>query len=177
MRHVAVTPTRQRFDGLTRIALRQPVHTSIWRSDAADCYFDRMDRLYTKDGRPLRVDGEKVFDESGLQVGRIRGEKIFGPDGSYAATIVGDRAVLPSLTPMRPHAPKPTRGKWRSGASVTSDIRRHLDAAEWSSRRNNGRSPLRDCWHTIQCDRKSTSIHCAICASTVSAILNTSNGL
>jgi hypothetical protein len=55
-----------------------------------------MDALYTKNGKPLQVSGEDIFDCNGIQVGRRRGDRIYGPDGRYAGTIVGDRVVYRS---------------------------------------------------------------------------------
>src|ERR1017187_4030196 len=52
--------------------------------------------LYTKNGRPLQVSGEKVYSQSGTAVGRIRGDKVFGTDGRYVGSIVGDRLVYRS---------------------------------------------------------------------------------
>jgi hypothetical protein len=52
--------------------------------------------LYTRNGRPLQVSGDKVYSRSGRLVGRIRGKKVFGPDGRYVGTIVGDRLVYRS---------------------------------------------------------------------------------
>ncbi|GAA0393872.1 hypothetical protein Acor_81960 [Acrocarpospora corrugata] len=52
--------------------------------------------LYTKDGRPLRVSGTKLFSQSGTYVGQIKGRKVYDPNGAYAGTIVGDRVVYRS---------------------------------------------------------------------------------
>lgn len=52
--------------------------------------------LYTKNGRPLQVSGDKVYSRSGKVVGRIKGDKVFGPDGRYVGTIVNDRLVYRS---------------------------------------------------------------------------------
>jgi len=52
--------------------------------------------LYTKNGRPLQVSGDKVYSRSGIIVGRIKGEKVYGPDGRYVGTVVGDRLVYRS---------------------------------------------------------------------------------
>ena len=52
--------------------------------------------LYTKNGRPLQVSGNKVYSRSGQVVGRIKGEKVYGTDGRYVGTIVGDRLVYRS---------------------------------------------------------------------------------
>ncbi len=55
-----------------------------------------MSQLYTKNGKPLRLSGDDIFDRSGCHVGRRRGKKVYGPDGRYAGTIVGDRVVYRS---------------------------------------------------------------------------------
>lgn len=52
--------------------------------------------LYTKNGRPLQVSGDKVYSRSGQIVGRINGKKVYGTDGRYVGTIVGDRLVYRS---------------------------------------------------------------------------------
>jgi hypothetical protein len=52
--------------------------------------------LYTKDGRPLQVSGDKVYSRSGTIVGKIKGDKVYGTDGHYIGTIVGDRLVYRS---------------------------------------------------------------------------------
>lgn len=52
--------------------------------------------LYTKDGRPLQVSGDKVYSGSGTVVGRIKGKKVYGTDGRYVGTITGDRLVYRS---------------------------------------------------------------------------------
>lgn len=52
--------------------------------------------LYTKNGRPLQVSGNKVYSRSGKVVGRIKGNKVYGIDGRYVGTIVGDRLVYRS---------------------------------------------------------------------------------
>ncbi len=49
--------------------------------------------LYTKDGRPLQLSGDKVYSGSGTVVGRTKGEKVYGPNGRYVGTIVNDRLV------------------------------------------------------------------------------------
>lgn len=52
--------------------------------------------LYTKNGRPLQVSGNIVYNKSGKVVGRIQGEKVFGTNGRYVGTIVNDRLVYRS---------------------------------------------------------------------------------
>ncbi len=55
-----------------------------------------MADLYTKQGRPLSVSGDKVFNRDGRQVARSKGDKVYGPDGRYVGTIVGDRLIYRS---------------------------------------------------------------------------------
>ena len=62
----------------------------------ARSYARAMSDLHTKNGRPLRVSGNRVFSRSGQEVGRIRGRKVFGPDGRYVGTIAGGRLVYRS---------------------------------------------------------------------------------
>ena len=52
--------------------------------------------LYTKNGKPLQVSGDKVYSNSGKVVGRIKNDKVYGTDGRYVGTIVNDRLVYRS---------------------------------------------------------------------------------
>jgi len=52
--------------------------------------------LYTKNGRPLQVSGDKVYSASGKIVGRINGAKVHGTNGRYVGTIVEGRLVYRS---------------------------------------------------------------------------------
>lgn len=52
-----------------------------------------MPQLYTKNGRPLQRDGDRLFAGSGTYLGIIRGKYVFGPSGQYAGTIDGGRVV------------------------------------------------------------------------------------
>lgn len=52
--------------------------------------------LYTKNGIPLQVSGEKVYSRSGKIIGIIKGQKLYGTDGRYVGTIAGDRLVYRS---------------------------------------------------------------------------------
>ncbi|MBQ1081578.1 hypothetical protein [Nocardiopsis sp. B62] len=55
-----------------------------------------MANLYTKNGVPLNVRGNEVFNQSGRSIGRISGSKVFGSNGRYVGTIDGDRLVYRS---------------------------------------------------------------------------------
>lgn len=55
-----------------------------------------MTNLYTKNGRPLQVSGDRVHSRSGQYVGRIRSGKVYDPSGRYIGTVVGDRVVYRS---------------------------------------------------------------------------------
>ena len=55
-----------------------------------------MDRIYTKEGRPLKVSGDDLIARSGKHVARLRGSKAYGPDGRYVGTVVNDRLIYRS---------------------------------------------------------------------------------
>lgn len=56
-----------------------------------------MEKLWTKNGRPLSCRGNDVFTRSGTLVGRIHGDRVFRTgDGRYVGTLVGDRLVFRS---------------------------------------------------------------------------------
>jgi 4-fold beta flower protein len=52
--------------------------------------------LYTKNGKPLRVSGDDIFDRDGRHVGRRSGDEVYAADGRYAGTVVGDTVVYRS---------------------------------------------------------------------------------
>jgi hypothetical protein len=55
-----------------------------------------VDSLYTKNGIPLKVRGDRVFNDRGENFGYLRGEKVFGLDGRYRGTVVNDRLIYRS---------------------------------------------------------------------------------
>lgn len=55
-----------------------------------------MSNLYTKDGVPLAVHGDAVFNPSGQNFGYVQGDRVYGLDGHYRGTIVSDRLVYRS---------------------------------------------------------------------------------
>lgn len=55
-----------------------------------------MATIYTKNGRPLRRDGDDLFARSGTHVARMRGDKAYGPNGEYVGTLVGERLIYRS---------------------------------------------------------------------------------
>ena len=89
---------------------------------------DGMSALYTKNGVPLTVRGDRLFNPSGQNFGYIRGDRVFGLDGRYRGTMVNDRVVYRSthsarswgraprapLLPVRRELIEPVR---RSGAT------------------------------------------------------------
>jgi len=72
--------------------------------------------LYTKNGRPLRRSGDKLFAPSGTYVGRIKGDDVFDPSGRYAGTIVGDRVAYRSTHSARIAGPTVSANRGASGA-------------------------------------------------------------
>jgi len=85
------------------------------------------DYLYTKYGVPIKVNGDKVFNPSGLQFGRIHGSKVHGADGRYVGTIVGDRLVFRSTdsstitTPFMPSHAMGSARAHRAASAVWGD--------------------------------------------------------
>jgi hypothetical protein len=86
-----------------------------------------MAHLYTKNGRPLRRDGDKLFGGSGRQVARVRGSKAYGTDGRYVGTIVGDRLIYRSTesasiaSPFAPSLRSPSASANRAGTAQWGD--------------------------------------------------------
>jgi len=67
-----------------------------------------VDRIWTKNGRPLACRGNDVFTLAGALVGRISGDRVIrAVDTVYVGTLVGDRLVFRSFDsdgPDRPYA-------------------------------------------------------------------------
>jgi hypothetical protein len=80
--------------------------------------------LHTKNGRPLEVSDDVVYNSSGQAVGRIRGDKVYGPDGRYVGTIAGDRLVYRSTDSVGIGAPflAPLRGGFVRAQAAGSAI-------------------------------------------------------
>lgn len=55
-----------------------------------------MDKLRTKNGVPLRVRGDRIYNADSDNFGYIRDDRVFGLDGAYRGTIVGDRLIYRS---------------------------------------------------------------------------------
>ncbi|MGX1703149.1 hypothetical protein [Microbacterium sp. NPDC055357] len=76
-----------------------------------------MTNLYTKNGRPLRCVGDRLFARSGSCVGRIKGGYVFDPSGRYAGTIVGDRVAYRSTHSARIAGPSTAANRAVSGGA------------------------------------------------------------
>lgn len=82
-----------------------------------------MDKIYTKEGRPLKVSGEDLFSRSGKHVARIRNGKAYGPDGRYVGTIVENRLIYRgthSASISSPFAPRPGAGHASANHAATA---------------------------------------------------------
>jgi len=55
-----------------------------------------VSHLYTKNGQPLQVSGDKVYSRTGQVVGRIKNDRVYDPGGRYVGTIINDRLVFRS---------------------------------------------------------------------------------
>jgi hypothetical protein len=64
-----------------------------------------MSNLYTKNGRPLRLQGDRLYSRSGVYVGKVYDDRVYDPSGRYAGTIVGDRVVYRSTHSARIKGP------------------------------------------------------------------------
>jgi hypothetical protein len=86
-----------------------------------------MAALYTKNGEPLRVSGDRMFNRSGKNFGRIKGSKVYGQNGRYIGTIVGSRLVYRSTdsarvsSPFAGHAGTPTAAARAAGSALWGD--------------------------------------------------------
>jgi hypothetical protein len=76
-----------------------------------------MSTLYTKNGRPLQVSGEKIYSRSGKYLGRIKRNKVFDPSGRYAGTIVGNRVVYRSTHSASISGPSVSANRAGTGAA------------------------------------------------------------
>jgi hypothetical protein len=84
-----------------------------------------MTNLYTKNGRPLQRDGDRLFARSGTYLGRVHGDRVYDPSGRYAGTIVGDRIVYRSTDSASISSPATSANRVGSAAG------RRVGAALW----------------------------------------------
>jgi hypothetical protein len=52
-----------------------------------------MPELYTKNGIPLSVRSDRIYNPAGENFGYVRSDRVFGLNGRYRGTIVGDRLI------------------------------------------------------------------------------------
>jgi hypothetical protein len=64
-----------------------------------------MLQLYTKNGRPLQRNGDRLFAGSGTYLGTIQGRYVFDTSGQYAGTLDGDRVVYRTVDSARVSSP------------------------------------------------------------------------
>ena len=55
-----------------------------------------MANLYTKNGVPLTVRGDRIYNPAGENFGYVRNDCVYGLNGRYRGTIVGDTLVYRS---------------------------------------------------------------------------------
>lgn len=86
-----------------------------------------MADLYTKNGVPLQVLGDGVYNPSGHQFGRISGSKVFDSGGRYIGTIVDGRLVYRSTdsaeisSPFAPSVSAGTASAHMAGSAIWGD--------------------------------------------------------
>ena len=83
-----------------------------------------MSTLYTKNGRPLQLSGDRLYSRSGTYLGHINDNKVFAPNGRYAATVVGDRVIYRSTDSAR--IGSPTAAVRHAGSAAASAARSAL---------------------------------------------------
>jgi hypothetical protein len=64
-----------------------------------------MSKLYTKNGRPLQLQGDRLYSRSGIYLGKVYDDRVYDPSGRYAGTIVRDRVVYRSTHSARIKGP------------------------------------------------------------------------
>jgi hypothetical protein len=75
-----------------------------------------MSGLWTRDGVPLTVRGDRVYQPDGDNFGYIKRDTVFTTDGDYCGTIVGDRLIYRSTQSARISSPRaPSGGTGGSG--------------------------------------------------------------
>jgi hypothetical protein len=79
-----------------------------------------MPQLYTKNGRPLQRDGDRLFAGSGTYLGMIQGRYVFDTAGQYAGTLDGDRVVYRIVDSAR--IASPTIAAPRVGLAVVNAV-------------------------------------------------------
>lgn len=83
-----------------------------------------MERIYTKNGRPLKVSRQDLFSRSGKHVARMRDGKAYGPDGRYVGTIVNDDRLIyrttNSASISSPFAPRASAGHAYANHAATA---------------------------------------------------------
>jgi len=82
-----------------------------------------MDRIYTKEGRPLKVYGDDLIARSGTHVARLKGTKAYGPDGQYVGSLVNDRLIYrstDSASVASPFAPRACAGHASANRAATA---------------------------------------------------------
>lgn len=52
-----------------------------------------MSDLFTKNGIPLFLRGDRIFNPSGANFGYVRQDRVFGLNGRYRGTIISDRLI------------------------------------------------------------------------------------
>lgn len=72
--------------------------------------------LHTKNGVPLDVGDNRVYNPSGQNFGRIDGDRVYDRRGRYRGTIVGDRLIYRSTESPRVVGPT-ARSANRAGSA------------------------------------------------------------
>jgi hypothetical protein len=90
-----------------------------------------MASLYTKHGVPLRVSGDRVYNDRGENFGYLRGDRVYGLDGRYRGTVVGDRLIYRST-----HSASTSSSRAASASRPSSATAHRVGSAAWGDEPN-----------------------------------------
>lgn len=86
--------------------------------------------LYTKDGVPLTVSGDSVFNPDGENFGYVQGDHVYGLGGEYRGTIVNGRLIYRSTDSAR-------QGSARAASAGAASAQAHsAGTADWGDEPN-----------------------------------------
>jgi len=87
--------------------------------------------LYTKEGVPLMVRGDRVFNPRGENFGQIRDDRVYDMGGRYRGTIINGRLIYRST-----HSARVVGAKAQSANRAGSAKAHRVGTAAWGEEPN-----------------------------------------
>ena len=87
--------------------------------------------FHTKNGVPLRVSGDAVYNPSGEHFGTVKGDRVYDLHGRYRGSIVNDRLIYRSIDST---IPSYSSGSFAGTGEASTDV--VGVAAEWGAEPN-----------------------------------------